>query len=253
MKRCFVVAHRCGYNEARKKENSIESLKYCNSKKYIDGIELDCQLTKDNKIVVFHDIYIKMNNRLISVDKLTFKELDSWYYIKNNIHLNTLEEMISKMSISKVMFVEIKSIFKTNNKLIKMINDVIKKYKYKKTKIMCFQSDVLCNYYKINKKEELVLLVSKTSFLYNAKLKYHMYFDKKIKTVAIHKNMVKYSRCKKLLKNHFLAIYTIKNEREIDKIINSLGDILNYYKEKIIIITTIPEIVDRRVNRRLEK
>ena len=52
----MVIAHR-GLTNKNIKENTLESFLNAVRKKY-DGIELDIRKTKDNKIVVIHDILL---------------------------------------------------------------------------------------------------------------------------------------------------------------------------------------------------
>lgn len=246
------MAHRCGYRDAQELENSIAALKYCNSKDYIDGIELDCLLTKDKKIVVFHDSFVLMDEKVKNVSKLSFQELDDWYYEKNHRHLNTLDEMLKTVSISKILFIELKNgVLKddVDRELLELVHKELKKHKLKKTKILCFSEKMLNAYYKLNKKESLCLLVSKSSYLYNAKLIYNMYFNKKISTIAIHKSMVTKKRVKKLLQNHNVAIYTIKNKKEMEKILTILDEVYDKYKDKFIIITNVPSVVNLVLNK----
>lgn len=255
LKNSLIVAHRCGYHEAGKLENSIDALKYCNSKGYIDGVELDCILTKDKKLAVFHDVIINKGTKIESVSKLTFEELDNWYYEKNKTHLCTLDQMLSAISISKILFIEIKNSFiddKKNKEIIKLVNEQVKRHKLKKTKIMCFSETVLNEYYNINNKEDLCLLVSKTSYLYNPKLAYNMYLNKKINVIAIHKSMLTKKRALNILRKHSLAIYTIKKEKEIENIKDILGDLFFKYKNKLIFITIMPKIVYNKINRKIE-
>lgn len=252
LKKSLIIAHRCGYSEAKELENSIAALKYCNSKEYIDGVEIDCLLTKDHKIVVFHDSFVMVNEKVKNVSKLSFKELDDWYYHKNYSHLNTLEEMLKTIRISKILFIELKNgLLKnnTNTLFLELVNNEIKKHKLKKTKILCFSENMLHDFYKINKKEPLCLLVSKSSYLYNAKLVYNMYFNKKISIIAIHKSMVTKKRAKKILQHHSLAIYTIKNKKEIEKILDTLSEVYHQYQDRLIFITNVPSIVNKVVNK----
>ena len=246
------MAHRCGYRDAQELENSIAALKYCNSKEYIDGIELDCLLTKDKKIVVFHDSFVMIGEKVKNVSKLSFQELDDWYYEKNHSHLNTLEEMLKAVSISKILFIELKNGLLKNDidsVLLDHVNKELNRHKFKKTKILCFSEKMLNAFYKINKKESLCLLVSKSSYLYNAKLIYNMYLNKKINTIAIHKSMVTKKRIKKLLQNHYVAIYTIKNKKEMEKILTILDEVYYKYKDKFIIITNVPSVVNLALNK----
>lgn len=252
LRKSLIVAHRCGYKEAKELENSIAALTYCNSKEYIDGIEIDCLLTKDKKIVVFHDSFVMMNEKVKNVSKLSFQELDDWYYQKNHCHLPTLEEMLKTINISKTLFIELKNGLlndDTNSLLIELVNKEIKKHKLKKTKILSFSERMLNEFYKVNPTESFCLLVSKSSYLYNAKLIYHMYLNKRIRIVALHKSMVTKKRANKLLQNHSLAIYTIKNKKEMEKIMDTLDDLYDKYQDKFIFITNVPVVVTKVLNK----
>lgn len=53
----LIAAHRLGKGNAP--ENTLRAIKACiNSKTRIDTLEMDLQLTKDGKLVLFHDLYL---------------------------------------------------------------------------------------------------------------------------------------------------------------------------------------------------
>lgn len=109
-----LIAHRV-LDDHKYQENSIEGYKYCINKNYIDGLEIDVRLTKDNKFVVHHNFLNKI--KIISSSK--YKEL-------NNIPL--LEDFL-KIKHKKILLLDLK--LESNNikdyaqKLIKML----KRYK----------------------------------------------------------------------------------------------------------------------------
>ena len=51
-----------GLAKKKFKENTIQSFKYCFKRKF--GIETDLQVTKDNKLVCFHDFNLKRKFKL---------------------------------------------------------------------------------------------------------------------------------------------------------------------------------------------
>ena len=51
-----------GLAKKKFKENTIQSFKYCFKKKF--GIETDLQVTKDNKLICFHDSNLKRTFKL---------------------------------------------------------------------------------------------------------------------------------------------------------------------------------------------
>ena len=252
MKKCMIIAHRCGYKEANSLENSIDALIYSNNKKYIDGIELDTSLTKDKILVVFHNSNIKINNKKINIKNLTFKQLDEWYLKKYQKHLNTLEEMIKKIKSSKNLFIEIKNVLplvgNDIDETINKVNDLLEKYSFKSTKILCFREDVLNKFSLLNKNESLCLLIDKRSYLYDMKIIHNIYFNKKIEVVGIEKNILTYNKAKIILKRKYLSIFTINTLEELEKVLDTLKELFEKYKDKIIITTNIPKIVDKRIN-----
>ena len=95
-KNVLIIAHR-GYSKMGV-ENSLESL--AGAKKVgADYVELDIQLTKDNKFVVMHDFNLK---RLAGVDKmvkdLTFDEIEKLTISQGNFksHIPSFEEFVNR-------------------------------------------------------------------------------------------------------------------------------------------------------------
>ncbi len=110
-----IIAHRG--NDKVNKENSKKAILNSLNKKYIDGVEFDIRLTKDNKFIINHDPFY------------------GGYYIKNTnsktlqkLGLNTLEEVLSKINENKILLIEIKE---ENNikKTAKHLYNTISKYK----------------------------------------------------------------------------------------------------------------------------
>ena len=75
------IAHR-GYSEFYK-DNTIEAFIKAILHKF-DMIELDIQLTKDQKIIIYHDTFIKNTNNSYFIIDLTYEEIKS---IDNKIPL----------------------------------------------------------------------------------------------------------------------------------------------------------------------
>ena len=95
-KNVLIIAHR-GYSKMGV-ENSLESL--AGAKKVgADYVELDIQLTKDNKFLVMHDFNLK---RLAGVDKmvkdLTFDEIEKLTISQGNFksHIPSFEEFVNR-------------------------------------------------------------------------------------------------------------------------------------------------------------
>ena len=77
-KKILIFGHRGA--PAYAQENSIDSFEKALEQK-VDGIELDVQITKDNKVAIYHDKYIFDNKT--KINKITKKELQRRNKISN--------------------------------------------------------------------------------------------------------------------------------------------------------------------------
>ena len=116
-----IIAHR-GVHDNNILENSLLSFKLAIDKNYI--IELDVRLTKDNKVIVFHDNTLK---RLFNVKKeiedLTLEEIKNIFS-----DICSLEEVLKFVNDKVPLLVEIKG---NNIKIIKETMILLKDYKGK--------------------------------------------------------------------------------------------------------------------------
>ncbi|WP_092478923.1 glycerophosphodiester phosphodiesterase family protein [[Clostridium] polysaccharolyticum] len=93
------------------------------------GIELDIQLTRDNKVVVFHDFDLR---RMCGVDKrvcdLTFKELQKYLLLDSEQTIPLFSDVLKLVNGKVPLLVELKS--KSWKDLIApYANDILKEYK----------------------------------------------------------------------------------------------------------------------------
>ena len=97
-----IIAHR-GIHDNKVLENSLLSFKLAIEKNYI--IELDVRLTKDNKVIVYHDNSLKrIFNIKKEINDLTLKE------IKNiSKDIPTLEETLKFVNDKVPLLIEIKT------------------------------------------------------------------------------------------------------------------------------------------------
>ena len=122
----MFIAHR-GLVKNGIKENTIEAfVAAINSDKYI-GFELDVRTTKDNELVVYHDLLYK--GKLVK--KTLYKELK-----KDNIP--KLSDVL-KLDTNKIIMIEIKDYNIDLKKLSLLLNN----YNYKNLYVMSFNNKVL--------------------------------------------------------------------------------------------------------------
>lgn len=103
-----IIAHRGIFDNKKIVENTIGAFKKAINKKYI--IELDVRLTKDNKLVVFHDEKL---NRLTKekgyIKNKTLKELKSIKLLNTDNYIPTLDEVLSLVNGKVPLLIELKS------------------------------------------------------------------------------------------------------------------------------------------------
>ena len=123
-----IIAHR-GVHDDKTPENSIISFKKAINKGYT--IELDVHLTKDNKIVVFHDNNLK---RLCGVNKiiedLTYKEILNFCLKDSKLKIPLLEEVLLLINGKVGVLIELKTI-KFNGVLEEKLSKILDSYKGK--------------------------------------------------------------------------------------------------------------------------
>lgn len=108
----MFIAHR-GNNGGKYKENSVSAFINCFNTNYIDGVEIDVRLTRDNKIVVSHgDIF---NGKLISKTKFSKLGIDSLDYV------------LSCLSNKKIIIIDVKG---NDLSIVDKLYSVIVKYEY---------------------------------------------------------------------------------------------------------------------------
>ena len=104
--RPFIFGHRGSPTKAT--ENTIESFEE-SIKQGVDGLEFDIRLTKDKKIIIFHDSNLQ---RLLEVD-LKIKDLNysqlKQYYFKDKTSIPLLDEIVPLISKVRAINIEIKS------------------------------------------------------------------------------------------------------------------------------------------------
>ncbi len=119
------IAHRGIYDNIKVPENSIVSFKEAIKNEY--PIELDVRLTKDNKVVVFHD---KNLLRLCNINKLVkdtnYSELKDYKLLNTNNYIPLLEEVLKIVNGKIPIIIELKidrKNFTLEREVIKFLNN----------------------------------------------------------------------------------------------------------------------------------
>ena len=121
-----IFAHRGYFDNTDIPENSVKAFK--KAIRYGYNIELDVHLTKDKKIVVFHDHNLK---RMCGVNKViedcTYDELLKYNLLNTNCKIPLLTEVLSIINKKCVLLIETK-VYRFNGELEKELSLILDNY-----------------------------------------------------------------------------------------------------------------------------
>ena len=199
-----------GLAKKKFKENTIQSFKYCFKRKF--GIETDLQVTKDNKLVCFHDFNLKRKFKLnFNVKDINYPKLKK-ISNKNKAPIPLLKDLLKISNNKHRLLLEIKPLLNNQN-LMSLVNLTKKK---KKIRLFSFKEKNLINLYKLNKGLSLGLL-----FLSNSNLRVIKLKSKKphVKFLGLEKSFLFNKKLTKIRKSIFY--YTVKRKDLFKKYKNS--------------------------------
>ena len=199
-----------GLAKKKFKENTIQSFKYCFKRKF--GIETDLQVTKDNKLVCFHDFNLKRKFKLnVNVKDINYSKLKK-ISNKNKAPIPLLKDLLKISNNKHHLLLEIKPLLNNQN-LMSLLTLTKKK---KKIRLFSFKEKNLINLYKLNKRLSLGLL-----FLSNSNLRLIKSKSKKphVKFLGLEKSFLSNKKLTKIRKPIFY--YTVKRKDLFKKYKNS--------------------------------
>lgn len=119
----YLIAHRASNNH-KYSENSLPAILNVLEKDYIDGIEVDVRITKDKKLVLIHDPVIDfISDGTGIVSSMTLDDLRKHKYGKSKEEINTLDEVLNKITTNKIILIELKEM---GNDYINLVDETIK-------------------------------------------------------------------------------------------------------------------------------
>ncbi len=200
-----LLIHR-GLAKKTFKENTLKSFKYCFQKNF--GIETDLHVTKDNKIVCFHDFNLKKQFKINKyISKTNYKDLVN-ISRKNKKPIPLLSDLIKESNNKSFLMLEIKPILQKDkiNLLLKEVN------KLKNFSITSFKEKNIINLYNLRKKLNLGLLIPST---FNFDMIVSKSKKKYIKFLVLEKKFLREKRLNKIKKK--IYFYTIKKSSDFKK------------------------------------
>lgn len=125
-KNSFYFAHR-GVPWIER-ENSIKS--FCKAIELgCNGVEMDVQITKDKKVILYHDMFIKKQNEIFYINELTYYQLEKVMRELNESPPPLFNEIlpIIKQNKKVIFNIEIKSNKLNNYFIIKTVKNYLQK------------------------------------------------------------------------------------------------------------------------------
>jgi Glycerophosphoryl diester phosphodiesterase len=147
-----LISHR-GNNNHKYKENTKEALLETLKADYIDGVELDIRLTKDNKYVIVHNTsYVVFGLVRKFISSITLKEA-------KKDGLNSLEEFLDGVNTNKIIILDVKKEIGNCDYDVKELIALLKKYNKLNLWICSFCYEIV-NKLKKERKHTVGLLIS---------------------------------------------------------------------------------------------
>jgi len=104
-----IIGHRG--NKAEYLENTLEGFKSILESPEIDGIEFDVAISKDGKLFISHDLFLKSDGKVVFLHTLTYKEILNFSDNKKKYPLlvNVLELCSHYKNLNNTILIELKS------------------------------------------------------------------------------------------------------------------------------------------------
>ena len=209
-----VISHR-GNGIHKYKENTLDAIKASLNEDYVDGVEFDVRITKNKKIIVYHDPIIISHSKIAIIKDSYFDEIKALVP-----SINTLNEILDNINTYKKIVIELKEETKQYQELADNVYSIIRKYQYLNIYICSFNYDLI-NYFK-NKYPNIKCGLLISIFLNTDKINNNFDFNSYI---IIHLDEIKF--------NKEVMIWGVKTKRQEDRI-KMIAKIYNKYDIDVI-------------------
>ena len=212
----LLISHRGIFNNKTIPEISVAA--FHKAKNLNISIELDVQLTKDQKVIVFHDINLK---RMCGIDKyiedVTYQESQQLTLLSSKEKIPTLKEVLELIQGKVLIDIELK---KTKN-VEELCNKVLEEIKNYTGDVLVksFQPNIV-RYLKKHTTRPVGLLITRfpTSKTYSYFMSSSLLIQYcKPDFLAINKEIIKKKRIQKYRKKIPVFVWTITNKKELEE------------------------------------
>ena len=149
----YYIAHRGLFdNSAQAPENTLSAFRKAVTEDF--GIELDVQLTKDNRVIVIHDSdLIRTSGINKKIQDCTFEMLQEYRIFSSNEQVPGFSEVLSLINGTVPLIVELKSESLSDSKLCERVSQCLDTYNGP----FCIESfnPVIVNWFRVHRPEYL--------------------------------------------------------------------------------------------------
>lgn len=231
------IAHRGLYNKLDTPENSMKAFSNAIEKGY--AIELDVNMTLDGYLVVFHDESLKrMTGIKNNITSLNLNEVKKLKLLGTDNNIPTFEDVLMFVNGRVPLMIEVKTNEKYKEVMPKLMN-LLDKYNgeyvivsfdprviywLKKNALKVIRGQLAAKNIREAKSKFLKILLGKMFFNFLTKPNLVSYLYTEVDNEF-------YNKQKK--KNRYLAVWTVKNKEEYEKVINK-ADMFIFENEETI-------------------
>ena len=231
------IAHRGCFDNIKIPENSMPAFKKARDQGI--PIELDLHLTKDGKLVVFHDDDLRrMTGKDGVIEHLTLEELNRDYHLPNGDNLPLFQDVLDEIKEEVPLVVELKVVEKNFKPLAKAALEMLNNNIKDKNNVMVISFDPRSLWPLKGKGYVRVLLCT-----YQKEYRYVYRYRHTVDGVSLDKDYFRETKYRKYVKHHFVNVWTITNKEELawvhpyvdtvtyqDMDIKEVREVLNYSK-----------------------
>lgn len=212
---------RSGYHTKNTPEDTYDSLLLAIHTDYIDGIEVNIRMTKDNVLVVYQTEAI-YNHPMHTISNLTYKELQKYQLgSKVNQHnILTLEETLELFKgASKMLILNLNDQGENNSNFVKSILSLVNDYPDDNIYIKSPCKEIILETRGNIQKARLgAVIMNLEPYFWDLNLDFYSISVQKTKVTECSKYIQK-----QLETNHFIMFGDISNSSIYEEIKNSLG------------------------------
>lgn len=209
-----VIAHR-GNGNHKFKENTVKAIVSSLSEDYVDGVEFDVRMTKDKKLIIYHDPIIITHFGITIIRDTNFNEIK-----KISPDIDEFDDVLKSINNSKKIVIELKEETKNYKELADIVYPIIVKYQHLNIYVCSFNYDLI-KYFKSkypNIKSGLLISILLNTDKMNNNFDFNSYNSIHLDDIKFNKEAMIWGIKTKKIEDRVKLISQIYNKYDVDAI-----------------------------------